>query len=83
MIEYYVKLLEEHPLITFIEDAFAQYDFDSHKAFREKLANDFPNVNMSLRQIFLKGGIKRMKAVTDFQDFGGGKATAASPDEDP
>ena len=37
MIDYYVKLLQEHPLVTYIEDAFACFDFDAHKAFREKL----------------------------------------------
>jgi hypothetical protein len=84
MQEYYVKMLEEHPLISFIEDPYAQYDFESHKTFRDKLANDFPNVNMCLKQVFSKGGIKRLKAVTDFQDFGGAKPTGPSPaDEEP
>jgi hypothetical protein len=81
MIEYYLKMLQEHPLISFVEDAFSQYDFPAHKAFRDKLANEFPNVNMALKQLFSRGGIKRMKAVTDFQYFGGAKATAQSPED--
>tara|TARA_B110000285_G_C14966259_1_gene534222 strand:- start:191 stop:676 length:486 start_codon:yes stop_codon:yes gene_type:complete len=83
MQEYYVKMIEEHPLISFIEDPFAQYDFEAHKAFRDKLSNVFPNVNMCLKQVFSKGGIKRLKAVTDFQDFGGARPTGPSPDDEP
>ena len=49
MIEYYSKMLEEHPLLVFIEDAFAQYDFEAHRTFREKLSNEHKNVDMSLR----------------------------------
>lgn len=69
MIEYYCKLLQEHPLVTYMEDAFAQFDFASHKAFREKLSNELPNVNMALKQLFANGGLQRFKYVTDFQDF--------------
>jgi enolase len=60
MNEYYGKMIQEHPLISYFEDAFAQYDFAAHKAFRDKLANEFPSVNMSLRQVFTRGGHKRM-----------------------
>ena len=73
MIEYYCKLLQDHPLITYVEDAFAQFDFPSHKAFREKLSNELPNVNMGLKQLFAHGGLQRLKYVTDFQDFAGHK----------
>lgn len=52
MIEYYSKMIQEHPLISYIEDAFAQYDFEAHKTFREKLSNEFANVNFSLKQLF-------------------------------
>ena len=66
MIEYYVKMIQDHPLLTYIEDAFAQFDFVAHKSFREKLSNEFPQVNMALKQIFAKGGLQRLKMVTDF-----------------
>jgi len=49
MIEYYVKMLQEHPLLTYIEDAFAQYDFPAHQHFRERLGNEFAHVNMALK----------------------------------
>ena len=68
MIEYYFKILQEHPLISYIEDAFAQFDFEAHKQFRDKLSNEFKNVDMSLKQLFMRGGLKRLKTVTDFKD---------------
>jgi len=49
MIDYYVKMIQEHPLSSYIEDAFAQFDFSAHRAFREKLGNEFPNINMGLK----------------------------------
>jgi len=36
-------------MISYIEDAFAQFDFANHKGFREKLSNDLPTVNMGLK----------------------------------
>lgn len=75
MIEYYCKMLQEHPLISFIEDAFAQFDFETHKAFREKLGNELPNVNMALKQLFSAGGLNRFKKVTDFSAFDHAKAS--------
>lgn len=72
MLEYYFKLLQDHPLITYVEDAFAQFDFDAHKALREKLSNELPNVNMGLKQLFTHG-LQKFKYVTDFQDFAGHK----------
>ena len=66
MIDYYAKMITDHPLLTYFEDAFAMYDFAGHRDFRQKLANEFPNVNMSLKALFAKGGLNRMRMVTDF-----------------
>ena len=68
MLEYYVKMIQEHPLVTYVEDAFAQFDFDAHKALRDRLQNEMPHVNMSLKTLFATGGISRFKNVTDFQE---------------
>ena len=54
-------------MITYIEDAFAQYDFQANKNFKEKLQNELPEVNMGLKQLFMSGGLERMRNVTDFQ----------------
>jgi enolase len=61
MIEYYTKMLQEHPLLSYMEDAFAQFDFAGHKELKEKLQNEFPHVNMGLRQVFRTGGFARLK----------------------
>ena len=73
MIDYYCKMITDHPLITYIEDAFAQFDFASHKALRDKLSNELPNVNMGLKLLFSNGGLQRFKYVTDFQEVSGPK----------
>jgi len=69
MIEYYAKIIQEHPLISYVEDAFAQFDFEAHKSFREKLSNEFSNVDFSLKQLFSTGGLQRFKDVTNFSDI--------------
>jgi enolase len=61
MIEYYAKMLQEHPLLSYVEDAFGQFDFAAHRALKEKLQNEFPHVNMGLRQVFKTGGFGRLK----------------------
>lgn len=65
MLDYYMKILNEHPLITYIEDAYAQFDFAGHKMLRERLSNEKPEVNMALKQVFANGGISRMRQVTE------------------
>ena len=37
MIEYYIKVLSEHPLTAYIEDAFTQYDFAAHRQFKSRI----------------------------------------------
>ena len=73
MADYYIKMIKEHPWVTYIEDAFAQFDFLAHREFREKLSQELPNVNMGLKQVFAKGGIQRVKIVTEFQNPGSGE----------
>jgi len=49
MTDYYIKMVHEHPLLTFIEDAFAQFDIIGHKALQTKVINDLPNVSISIK----------------------------------
>lgn len=80
MLDYYFKMLQDHPLVTYIEDAFAQFDFDAHKAMRDKLQNELSRVNMSLKTLFAVGGINRLKAVTDFSEITAPKVLASEED---
>ena len=33
MIEYYIKMCQDHPLLTYIEDPFGDNDMDSYRRF--------------------------------------------------
>ena len=63
MLDYYMKILGEHPLITYIEDAYAQFDFAGHRMLRERLSNEKPEVQMGLKQCFANGGLARLRQV--------------------
>lgn len=67
--DYYCKMLNDHPLVSYVEDCFHQFDFNQHKIWREKLANEFAHVNMGLKHIFKSGGLQRFKGVTEYQEF--------------
>ena len=69
MLEYYTKLISEHPLLTYIEDAFAQFDFAGHQAFNQMLTESHPGVKMGLRQVFTSGMLQRFKDVTSVLDL--------------
>lgn len=49
MLEYYMKTLTDYPLITYLEDAYAQFDFAGHKMLKERLQNEKPDVAMGLK----------------------------------
>ena len=61
MIDYYIKMFNDHPLIEYVEDAFAQFDFNNHKAFSDKLQNELPRVNMGLKTIFAANTMQRIR----------------------
>mmetsp|Transcript_14956 Transcript_14956/g.25459 ORF Transcript_14956/g.25459 Transcript_14956/m.25459 type:complete len:222 (+) Transcript_14956:745-1410(+) len=65
MVDYFSKLINEHPLLVYFEDAFSQFDFKGHNALKNRLTSEFPQVKMGLRQLFTEGGIKRVKLVTE------------------
>ena len=69
MMEYYAKILADHPLVTYVEDCFHQFDFANHKLWREKLSNEYSYVNMGLKQVFTDGGFNRYKMVTEYQEW--------------
>jgi hypothetical protein len=82
MIEYYVKMVADHSLLTYFEDAFIMFDFAAHRDFRQRLANELPNVTMCLKAVFQKGGLQRMKQVTEYQEFTGTDGTKEGQAED-
>lgn len=67
--EYYAKLLREHPLVTYLEDAFAQLDFVGHRLLQEAIKNEFSNVKMGLKKLFSTDKIERFRDVTTVLEF--------------
>ena len=65
MTDYYNKLINDHSLITYIEDAFAQFDFKAHQSFQSKMTEDHPNVVICFKKLFSEGGFKRIKLVVE------------------
>lgn len=44
--EYYLKMITDHPLVTYIEDAFAEADTEGMRQFKRTLARKAPQVQM-------------------------------------
>jgi enolase len=42
--DYYLKMIAEHPLLGYIEDAFAENDMEGHRNFKRTLSKKFPHV---------------------------------------
>ena len=47
MIDYYLKLIADHPLLTFIEDPFADTDNEAYRNFKAQLSLKYPHVHIS------------------------------------
>jgi enolase len=45
--DWYLKLISEHPLLTFIEDPFSENDIEGYRAFQNHLRVKFPQVQIS------------------------------------
>lgn len=58
--EYYMKLIQDHPLLTYLEDAFAEADVEGCRTFKRALARKCPNVQMG---VFFKS-VEQMQAMT-------------------
>lgn len=76
MLDYYSKMIKEHPLLTYIEDAFAQYEFEAHRNLKEMLQSpEYSHVSMGLNKLFNTGKLERLREVTAFSEFDGGDTT--------
>jgi hypothetical protein len=65
MADWYVKLLADHPLISYIEDPFSE--IEGYKQFPEKLseAGLDSKVKFGLKN-FHKGSIEKLKELTEY-----------------
>lgn len=67
MSDWYIKLLTEHPLISYIEDPFA--DVKGYQVFTEKLksANLGRQIHVGIKS-FYKENVEKLKVLTDFME---------------
>jgi len=68
MIEYYVKMCQEHPLVTYIEDPFGDNDMDGYRRFKEALATaGLSHVKVGMKNIFRDSNLLRVRDVTSIR----------------
>lgn len=67
MIDYYVKLCQDHPLVTYLEDPFADKDMEGYRKFREALAAaGLGHVKVAMKSIF-KSNLGRVREITSIR----------------
>ena len=64
LIDYYVKLCQDHPLLTYIEDPFANNDMDGYGKFKEAMAAaGLSHVKIGIKGMF-KSSLSKVRDVT-------------------
>ena len=63
LIDFYEKMINDHPLIEFIEDCFADRDIQGYKKCIEKFATNQPGVQIGINGLF-ESDIERIKLFT-------------------
>lgn len=65
LVEYYVKMCQDHPLLTYLEDPMADADMDGYRKLREALReNGLNHVQIGMRSIFKETTLGRVQDVT-------------------
>lgn len=66
-----MKMVEEHPLITYIEDPLASADLESLRSLRQNLQDKAPVVQLGLKSQFTADNaevmLEKVKEVTGFE----------------
>mmetsp|Transcript_9852 Transcript_9852/g.12214 ORF Transcript_9852/g.12214 Transcript_9852/m.12214 type:complete len:301 (-) Transcript_9852:248-1150(-) len=64
LVDYYVKMCQEHPLLSYLEDPFAERDMEGYRKLREALLEaGLTHVKIGMRAIF-KSSLHRVREVT-------------------
>jgi enolase len=61
--DYYLKLITDHPLLCYLEDAFSEQDMEGFRTFKRALARKFPSVQMG---VFYKS-MEHMQSMTTWE----------------
>ena len=68
LIEYYIKLCQDHPLISYIEDPFADSDMEGFRKFKEAMAHaGLGYVKIGMRSIFRDSNLVKVRDVTSIR----------------
>lgn len=70
MQDYLLKMIADHPLLTFLEDPLAtEKDIANLKKFKQVLSEKYNYVQMSLKNIFADCSIDKIVNATQFEDW--------------
>ena len=69
MIDSYVKLINDHPLLSYLEDPFAEADFAGMRKLKEALKEKAPQVEVGLKNIFKSSDLQIVKELTKFEEL--------------
>ena len=64
LIDFYEKILNDHPLVEYIEDAFAATHIQAYKKFQAKLRETKPGVMVASGHVLMKTDIEVIKEYT-------------------
>ena len=68
LIEYYIKMCQDHPLLTYIEDPFGDTDLDSYRRFKSALAAaNLNHVKIGMKSIFKESNLFKVRDVTSIR----------------
>ena len=63
MTEFYEKMINDHPLLEYIEDGFADKDIQGYKKCIDKFAAELPHVQIGVNSLF-ESDIERIRHFT-------------------
>jgi enolase len=63
--EYYLKLIQDHPLLCYLEDAFADADAEGFRTFKRMLARKAPYVQLGVQV----KSIEQLQQATQFEEL--------------
>ncbi|CDW78142.1 ankyrin repeat family protein [Stylonychia lemnae] len=62
--EYYAKVCNEHPLVAYIEDPFANHDVKGYQKITAKFKSALPHVKVGVKAMFNDGAIQKIDQMT-------------------
>ena len=68
LVEYYVKMCQDHPLVTYIEDPFHTSDIEGYRKLKEALAEaGLGHVKIGMKHIFRSSTLSSVQEVTSIR----------------